>query len=193
MHPQQPPPIAAASKPVPKWVWVLAGASVLFLVGLYVLLFFGWNWVMDQQRGQFAKVNPDFEFLYITTKGKIRAKHRPTGREFLFNETPGRHLVQVATIESRPVDGPLPEWLRVPQAKLEDRNTLLVEGANSYDVLEEIEEAARERGYRRETPTGVNIARELVTCNPKTLECIACSIRGVDNGTRYEVWRSRVP
>lgn len=193
---QPPPPPLAAAKPkppVPKWVWWMAGASVLFLVGTYALVFVGWNWAMNLQRQDFSKMNPDFEFLYVTTKGKIRAKHKVSGREFVFDEARPWEVIQIATLAAEPVKGPLPEWLVLPQSKAEDENSFLVEGAQSYDVLAEIEDVSTKRGYRRERPSGVSLARELVTCNPKTLECLACSIRGVANGTRYEIWRSRVP
>lgn len=196
MHPQQAPPLphqtGRSSKPVPKWVWWLAGASVLFLIGTYALLYFGWTWAMGLQREEFRKANPDFEFLYVTTKGKVRARHLPTGREYVFNDAPGRHTVQVAMLESQPVEGPLPEWLRLPAAKQEDSHTLLVDSAETFDVLAQLEEAAADHGYRRELPGGENVSRDLVTCNPKTLECIAFSIRAADKGTRYQLWRSRV-
>lgn len=176
----------------------MAGGSILFLIGTYVLIFWAMSWVMDKQRTSFNTFNPDFEALYTTTKGQVRARHKATGREFLFSESALYRHAQIATIATQPVADttPFPEWLLLPNAKLQEgrKNEWRCDGIDKQQLLDDLVDVTASHGYSTEEPSGVNLARDLVTCNPKTLECLAISAKTEEKGgVRYEIWRSRVP
>jgi len=197
MIPSSPPPppipviAAGRKKGIPKWVWALTIGGVIFIVSLYTALYYGYRWVEDQAGGYFRAANPEFEFLYIATEGRMKVKHKATGREFLVNADLVKPRVPIRTLATMDVPEKIPAWISLEGGK--------ASGANSWELpwsldttLVQLRENLKAQGFEEETRT----PGELTSCSPKLLQCARIQAKGLEtpaDTTRYTVRWTAVP
>ena len=171
-----PPPLHQSAKSkIPSWVWVLTVVGVLFIVGVYTAIFWGYSKVTDFSRQAIQKSNPEFEMLYITKDGKLKVRHRSSGKEFaiVFPVKQGRILLRGIT--TKRVE-PNPAWLKLKDAAPYARGGWDRMGDTGM-LREAIDNLFLDRDFTIEAEDDAS----LTACNPKLLHCVVIAYGLSDN------------
>jgi hypothetical protein len=196
MIPSSPPPpipgiAAGRKKGIPKWAWALTIGGVVFIVSLYTALYFGYRWVEDQAGGYFRAANPDFEFLYIATEGRMKVKHKATGREFLVDAGLVKPRVPIRTLANKDTPEKIPAWIALAEAEPAGPNTwrLPLDTGKASNL---IQGRLTEQSFHSETVK----PGEFTACSPKLLQCAHIRIEGTvppSDSSVYSVRWTEVP
>ncbi len=163
-----PPPIP--KKKIPRWVWFLTAGGLLLMLALYGAVFGGYFWIMDRAKDEIASANPDFEMLYISNAGKIKVRHKPTGKEFLVDGTAMKKHIPLHTLAIKPVDK-LPDWLRLPDTQPGVRGRW--ESELDRDALRSsLDELLLDRKFILEEMR----AGTMTACEPHALQCVTITL-----------------
>jgi hypothetical protein len=169
MMPPSPTPAAAPagkSSKVPLWVWILTGVGILFMVGMYAAMYWGYNKIQDITKEDIAKRNPEFEMLYFSREGKLKVRHRPTGREFLVIPS-GMNKIDLSQLATREVK-PVPEWLKLRDADANAAKNGWDRAGDTESLIDGLDDILRNRDFE----TSVRDHQTLTACNAKQLQCV---------------------
>jgi hypothetical protein len=171
---------ARAKSKIPTWVWALTIGGILFIASLYTLIFWGYSKVSDLARDGIRKGNPDFEMLYISNQGKVKVRHKPTGKEFLVAIPPGNSRIPLRSLATKRVAS-APAWLQLSDAVPSEK----VDGwdfKSGTDILvAELEEVLAGHGFVTESRADST----LTACEAKRIQCVAIGYGSAGSGSWY--------
>jgi hypothetical protein len=163
---------------------VLTVVGIVLIVTVYGGLYWGFTKVTELAGNEIAKANPDFEMLKFSMGGKMRVRHKATGKEFSIVPPQAKG----GRIELRPLTTkqltPVPAWIVLKDASPATGGTWNRMGDTGI-LIEALQDLFADHDFMVEFEDQSTIT----ACNSKLLQCAVIGFGNAD-GQDNRSWYS---